>query len=96
MNKRIAILAGCLLLGIMSGAFAQTAGTYFDPSTGGVPLNFQGKPISENPIVTGSDYVPDGVASQPQKPAPSLGDHPKSSTIFDTTTGSPTFPSKEK
>ncbi len=96
MKKKIAILTGCLLLGIMSGAFAQNAGTYFDPSTGGVPLNFQGKPITENPTITWSDYVPEGIAGQPQKPAPSLGDHPKSGTIFDTTTGSPTFPSQEK
>ncbi len=96
MKKKIAILAGCLLIGVMSGAFAQTVGTYFDPSTGGVPLNFQGKPISENPTITWSDYSPDGVVTQPQKPAPSLGDSPKSSTIFDPVTGSPIFPSQEK
>lgn len=89
MKKKIAVLTGCMLLGLVSGAFAQTPGTFFDPSTGEVPLNFQGKPVSENPTITWSDYDPNGPAMEPQKPAPSLGDSMKSGTIFDPTSGSP-------
>lgn len=89
MKKKTAVLTGCLLLGLVSVVFAQNPGTFFDPSTGGVPLNFQGKPISENPTITWSDYDPNGPAREPQKPVPSLGDPTNSSTIFDPTSGNP-------
>jgi hypothetical protein len=89
MKKKIVLLTGCLLLGLVSGVFAQNPGEFYDPSTGGVPVNFQGKPVVENPTITWSDFDPNGAVTEPQKPVPSLGDSSKMSTIFDPTSGNP-------
>lgn len=89
MRKKIVVLTGCLLLGLVSGVFAQNPGTFYDPSTGQVPLNFNGKPIFENPTITWSDFDAMGVVRELQKPVPCLADSLRMSTIFDPMSGNP-------
>jgi hypothetical protein len=89
MKKKIVVLIGCLVLGLVSGVLAQNVGEFFDPSTGQVPLNFLGRPVFENPTITLSDFDPMGVVWEAPKPVPSFADSHKMNTLFDPMSGGP-------